>query len=63
MNIIKKLIDSEYKELCRFEKLAKEIESLEPEMQSLSDEELKNKTLEFKSAIENGSTLHDMVFL
>ena len=26
MNFIKKLLDSEYKELCRFEKLAEEIE-------------------------------------
>ena len=25
MNFIKKLLDSEYKELCRFEKLAEEI--------------------------------------
>lgn len=33
MNFIKKLLDSEYKELCRFEKLAEEIEKLEPEMQ------------------------------
>ena len=29
MNFLKKLLDSEYKELCRFEKLAEEIEKLE----------------------------------
>ena len=27
MNFIKKLLDSEYKELCRFEKIAEEIRS------------------------------------
>ena len=48
MNFLKKLLDSEYKELCRFEKLAQEIEKLEPEMQSLKDEDFKDKTLEFK---------------
>ena len=34
MNFLKKLLDSEYKELCRFEKLAEEIEKLEPVMQA-----------------------------
>ena len=38
MNFIKKLLDSEYKELCSFEKLAEEIEKLEPEMQAFQKE-------------------------
>ena len=53
MNFIKKLLDSEYKELCRFEKLAEEIEKLEPEMQALKDEDFKDKTLEFKAMLDN----------
>ena len=61
MNFLKKLLDSEYKELCRFEKLAQEIEKLEPEMQSLKDEDFKDKTLEFKAMLEEGKTLEDIV--
>ena len=61
MNFIKKLLDSEYKELCRFEKLAEEIEKLEPEMQALKDEDFKDKTLEFKAMLEDGKTLEDIV--
>lgn len=61
MGIFRKLIDSEYKELKKFEKIADEIMSLEPEMQALSDEELKNKTIELKERIANGETLDDIV--
>ena len=61
MKFIKKLLDSEYKELCRFEKLAQEIEALEPEIQVLSDKDLKEKTVEFKRQIEDGATLDDVV--
>ena len=63
MNFLKKLLDSEYKELCRFEKLAQEIEKLEPEMQSLKDEDFKDKTLEFKTMLEEGKTLEDIVVI
>jgi len=61
MNFFRKLIDSEYKELCRFEKIANEVMALDGEYQALSDEELKNKTLEFKKELEEGKTLDDLV--
>ncbi|MBE6140104.1 MAG: preprotein translocase subunit SecA [Firmicutes bacterium] len=61
MGFLKKLFDSEYKELSRFEKIAQEIEALEPEMEKLSDDELKNKTIEFKSILENGGSLEDII--
>ncbi len=61
MGFIRKLFDSEYKELCRFEKIAEEIEKLEPEMAKLSDEELKNKTVEFRKILADGGTLEDVV--
>lgn len=38
------------------------INSLEPNLQKLSDEELKNKTLEFKEKLKNGASLDDIVF-
>ena len=61
MNIIKRLIDTEYKELTRFEKLAKEIESLEPLMEELKDEDFKTKTLELKEELNNGKKLDDII--
>ena len=41
MGIFRKLIDSEYKELKRFEKIADQIVAKEDEMAALSDDELK----------------------
>ena len=61
MGIFRKLIDSEYKELKRFESIANEIDALSEEMESLSDEELKAKTQEFKEELENGKTLDDLI--
>ena len=61
MKFFKKLLDSEYRELCRFEDLAKEIEAMEPDIQKLTDEELKEKTIEFKAELETGKTLDDIL--
>ncbi|WP_347938897.1 preprotein translocase subunit SecA [Rickettsia oklahomensis] len=38
------------------------INSLEPVIQKLSDEELKHKTVEFKEKLKNGATLDDIVY-
>ena len=60
MSLLKKLVDTEYKELRRFNKIADEIESLEEEYSKLSDEELSSKTSEFKERLDNGETLEDI---
>ena len=61
MNIFKKLFDHEYKELKRFNELASSIMALDESYQKLSDEELKNKTTEFKERLKNGETLDDIL--
>ncbi len=61
MGFFRKLIDSEYKELKRFEGIADKIVALDEEMQKLSDKELQNKTEEFKKLLEEGSTLDDII--
>ncbi len=61
MKFLKKLFDTEYKELCRFDNIAKEIEAMEPDIQKLSDEDLKEKTVEFKAELETGKTLEDII--
>ena len=47
-------------ELKRIYPIADYIESLEPKMQELSDEELRGKTQEFKERLANGETLDEI---
>ena len=61
MGILKKLLDSEYKELKMFDKLVDEIISLEDSMANLKDEDFKNKTNEFKERLSKGETLDDIL--
>ena len=58
---IKKLFDSGYKELKRCQKIATKILALDSSMQQLTDEELKNKTNEFKERLNNGESLDDLL--
>ena len=60
MSFLKKLFDHEYKELTRFEKIADEVLALDEEYSKLSDEELKEKTNEFKERLKNGEDLEDI---
>ena len=61
MGLFTRLFDHEYKELKKFESLADKIVALDEEYQKLSDEELKNKTEEFKKRLTNGETLEDIL--
>ncbi len=49
------------KELERLEPIVEEINSFEPEMQELSDGELRAKTDEFKERYQEGETLEDLL--
>ncbi|MFA5720096.1 MAG: preprotein translocase subunit SecA [Acholeplasmataceae bacterium] len=59
--MFKKWFDSGYKELKKARPIADKIVSLAPEMEALSDEELKQKTEEFKQRFTNGETLDDLL--
>ena len=61
MGLFRKLVDSEYKELKRFEKIANKIDDLSDEMASLSDKDLKAKTEEFRKELAEGKTLEDIL--
>ena len=61
MNIFKKLFDHEYKELKKFNELAEKIIDLDEEYQKLTDNELRNKTEEFKKRLADGETLDDIL--
>ena len=53
--------DPNEKELEKLEPIVEEINSLEPEMQALRDQELKDKTEEFKNRHQNGESLDDLL--
>ena len=49
------------KEVKRVQPLVKKINELEPDMQKLSDKELRGKTEEFKGRLQKGETLDDLL--
>ena len=61
MNFLKKLFDHEYKELEKFKEQANLVMAKDEEMTKLTDEQLKDKTIEFKERLNNGETLEDIL--
>src|SRR5690625_3583498 len=53
--------DGNQRKLKQLEKIADEIEALEPEMEQLSDAEIKQKTEQFKERYKDGETLDDLL--
>ena len=61
MNMFSKVFGTRsQREVKRIMPLVEKIESLRPDMQKLSDEELRGKTREFKKRLEEGETLDDL---
>lgn len=58
---LKKLFDSGHKEMKRCEKIAYKVEALEPEIQKLSDAQLREKTAHFKEAVQQGTSLDEIL--
>ena len=62
LNILKKIFKtSNERKLVEIRPLVEKINSLEPEIQKLSDQELKSKTQEFKQRIKNGENLNKIL--
>ncbi len=62
LNILKKIFKtSNERKLVEIRPLVEKINSLETEIQKLSDQELKNKTQEFKKRIKNGENLNKIL--
>ncbi len=64
--MIKKIVaaifgTSHQREMKRIQPLVDKINSLEPEMQKLSDEQLKAKTTEFQNRLKNKETVNDIL--
>lgn len=62
MNIVNKVFGTHSeRELRRIEGVADTIEALRPSMQALSDEQLRDKTKEYKKRLQEGETLDDLL--
>ena len=62
MSIIEKVFGTHSdRELKRITPIVDKIESLRPQMQALSDEELSGKTREYKNRLQEGETLDDLL--
>lgn len=61
LGFIKGLLDSNKKEIRRLEEMVEVIDSWEPEVSKLSDQELKGKTDEFRSRLSQGTNLDELL--
>ncbi len=62
MKLLEKIFGSySGREIKRIEPLVDKIEAIEEELKGLKDEELREKTVEFKKRLENGETLDDIL--
>ena len=61
VQFLKELFDTDRQSLKRYGKIADRIEALENDYAALSDEELQAKTPEFKSRLEAGESLDDIL--
>ena len=62
MNVVDKIFGTHSeRELRRVYPIVDEIEALQPKMKGMSDEELRNKTVEFRRRLSEGETLDDLL--
>lgn len=60
-NFLKKIIENDKKEIKRLDALASKVENHASEMEALSDEQLREKTEEFKKRYQEGETLDQLL--
>jgi preprotein translocase subunit SecA len=61
LGMLKKVFDSNNRQVSRLEKLADQIDALGPEMAKLSDDQFREKTAQFQQRYQNGESLDDML--
>lgn len=59
MGLLKSLVDTEYKELKKFKKIADKIIELDDKYTNMSDEDLASTTEKLKAQLEAGKTVND----
>ncbi len=61
IGVLKNVFDGNQRQLKRMQKTVEKIEALASETESLTDEQLREKTIEFKERLEKGETLDDLL--
>lgn len=61
MGLFSNLFSEEKREISTLEKIADQVLSHEKEMEALSDEELREKTTEYRNRLVNGETVEDLL--
>ncbi len=61
LQVLKRIFDSNEREVARLRHRVEEVNKLEPQFQSLSEEELRAKTEEFRSRLAGEETLDDIL--
>ncbi len=61
LNILNKVFDPNKREIKRLEKIADQVEALASEMAALTDDQLREKTEEYKQRYQNGETVDDLL--
>ena len=61
MGLLKQVVDRNEREIARLRRMVVRINALEPELQKLSDEELRGKTIEFRGRLEQGEKLDNLL--
>jgi len=61
MAFLKTLFDGNEREVSRLRRTAEKVNALEPQFEALTDEQLRGKTIEFRSRLEAGESLDDML--
>ncbi|PFJ17360.1 preprotein translocase subunit SecA [Bacillus cereus] len=61
IGILKKVFDVNQRQIKRMQKTVEQIDALEPSIKPLTDEQLKEKTLEFKERLTKGETVDDLL--
>jgi preprotein translocase subunit SecA len=61
VGLLKQVFDSNEREIARLRKKVERITALEPEMEKLSDDELRAKTVEFRERLVNGEKLDNLL--
>lgn len=59
---LSRIFSEEQRDIATLEKMADKVIALEPEMQKLSDDELKGKTEEYRERLKNGETVDDILY-
>lgn len=61
MSFLKNLFDDNAKDIKKYRKKVDIINQIEPQMQELSDDDLRGKTLEFRQRLEQGESLDELM--